>query len=1021
MAEALSILKSRTLPQGADYDFLRGEGLKYIEDLANDLWTDYNTHDPGITIMEALCYAITELSYRCGFDIKDLLADGQGSIGNNQTFFTPREILTNDAYTLLDYRKIMIDLPGVANAWIYVAANTIDVTGTKVWQQTEVPLYPDCKNDRLTYTQTHHAPVDIRGLYHVRLDLDTTDAFGDLNSSDLDFTIFSNTLRGAVIECAMPRYNTVDITWLTEYYTETPFSVNVTPIAADQFGRTTRWSVLLVYKKGVDTTVFQYEVQPSIKLPIADFELLLQQELQQSITQQQVMELFFNKTMLIRSIVQLAWETLHDNRNLCEDWWTVDTIRNTPVAICADIDVRPEMDIEKVYAEIIVAIEQYLNPPVRFYSLKELMAKPVAIEDIFEGPKLQNGFLINEEVEAAELRSHIYVSDIINIVMDIDGVTGIRNVLLTAYDDAGKAKLPSQKWCLHMDPDHKPVLDIDRSKLLFFKANLPYRVKKDEAMDTILYLRGLLSGNKIAGAEQDLALPVGHHFELSEYSSIQYDLPDTYGTNEAGLPDTASDTRKAQAKQLKAYLLFYDQLLAGFFSQLAHAKDLFSLDLSVNQSYFQQFLKDWKDDDENGIRNIKELYIDPASLEKILSQPLGGEPVDITHARQLLVEDDETRYDRRNRFLDHLIARFAETFNEYVLTLYASSSEIDRDELIADKIRFLKDYPVTSSQRGCAYNILADLWNTDNVSGLEKRISRLTGINNSDRRTLFCYPWFEIVNNGTDAAPQYTFTVTDADGNKYLQPLAPLSFLDQAERLLNEVYESMLDEERYVVKEEPAGQFTLYLTDNNGNNIAKSVNTFSSEDDAKSLISDIQKIFKPLCDEEGMHLIEHILLRPYFYPPAMPPETPEEVYRLMKVCLPDDCLFCGEEDPYSFRATVVLPYWPSKFRDFNFRLFFENTIRREAPAHVHVKVCWISFIDMHRFEQAYMEWLKALKEYRKDQYPDDVRREVIRVASNNMIDVLDRLHSVYPEATLHDCAEGTTNPVRLGKTNLGSF
>jgi uncharacterized protein YegP (UPF0339 family) len=1020
MPEQLYIAKDRQLAPAADYNFLRSEGLKYIEALAHGGWTDYNTHDPGITILEVLCYAITELAYRNNFDIKDLLADSKGDIGGQQPFFTPREILTNEPYTLLDYRKLLIDLKGVANAWLYPAVNSVKSTRPGLYGQTEVPLYPDCKNDRLTYAQTHHEPIDLRGLYHVRLDLDSTDAFGDLNSSSLDFTIYSNELRGARIECILPRYNEVDITWLETYYSEPPIQVSATPVEADAFGRLQRWTILLVYEKNADITTFQYDVQPSLRLPVANFEQLLQQELEQLVTQQQIMELFYYKTKLIRSIVQNAWETLHAHRNLCEDWWTVDTIRNTPIGICADVEIRPEIDIERVYAEIMVAIEQYLNPPVRFYSLKELREKDIAIEDIFEGPKLNNGFLLSNEVEAAELRAHIYVSDLINIIMDIDGVIAIKNILLTAYDDSGNAVLPSQKWCLHIDPDHKPVLDIERSKLVFFKQNLPYRVNAAEAMDTILYLRGAVQGHKIIGAEQDIALPTGRHYELGNYSSVQHDLPQTYGVGRAGLPETVSTERKAQAKQLKAYLLFYDQLLAGFFSQLQHARDLLGLDTDIRQSYFQQFLHDWKDDPENGIHNIQPIYANGSFLAQVLEAPIPGEPADITSARRQLIETDATLYERRNRFLDHLIARFAETFNDYVLTLYASKKAIDQQELIQDKIRFIKDYPRSSARRGTAYNILGTLWDTDNISGLENRLARLSGIDNPDRRSLFCYPMPEIVNEGTEASPQYTFVITDKDGNPYLKPVTPVAFFEQAERLLNEVYENMLVHTQYTIKNE-AGEFHVFLSGSSGSIIATGVEAYTDQEGASGFINTVIKNMAPACDEEGMHLIEHFLLRPYFFPPALPPETPEEVYRLLQVCLPDDCLFCGEEDPYSFRVTIVLPYWPQRFRDSNFRRFFEMLARREAPAHVHVKVCWISFTDMYKLEAAYQEWLNALKSYRKDQQPDDARRELIRLASNKLIMILNGLTSVYPEATLHDCEESTTNPVRLGNTNLGSF
>ena len=36
-----------------DFQFLRAEGLKHLGELSGKIWTDHNTHDPGITILEA--------------------------------------------------------------------------------------------------------------------------------------------------------------------------------------------------------------------------------------------------------------------------------------------------------------------------------------------------------------------------------------------------------------------------------------------------------------------------------------------------------------------------------------------------------------------------------------------------------------------------------------------------------------------------------------------------------------------------------------------------------------------------------------------------------------------------------------------------------------------------------------------------------------------------------------------------------------------------------------------------------
>ncbi len=94
----LSIPKRPELNPAEDYYRLRRDGIGFIEQMGSARWTDYNTHDPGITILEALCYAITDVAYRTGWDIEDLLAPATASPDPthpfpNQPFFTAREIL----------------------------------------------------------------------------------------------------------------------------------------------------------------------------------------------------------------------------------------------------------------------------------------------------------------------------------------------------------------------------------------------------------------------------------------------------------------------------------------------------------------------------------------------------------------------------------------------------------------------------------------------------------------------------------------------------------------------------------------------------------------------------------------------------------------------------------------------------------------------------------------------------------------------------------------------------------------
>lgn len=65
------------LGAGLSFETLRRSGLSYAQAASGDVWTDYNIHDPGVTILEQYCYALTELLYRSDFPVSDLLATEQ--------------------------------------------------------------------------------------------------------------------------------------------------------------------------------------------------------------------------------------------------------------------------------------------------------------------------------------------------------------------------------------------------------------------------------------------------------------------------------------------------------------------------------------------------------------------------------------------------------------------------------------------------------------------------------------------------------------------------------------------------------------------------------------------------------------------------------------------------------------------------------------------------------------------------------------------------------------------------------
>jgi hypothetical protein len=138
---------------------LYARGLDQVRRLSRGLWTDHNTHDPGITILEAVTFALTELAYRGQFPLEDLLASPADNAANMaRQFVTARQALPNRALTVLDYRKLLIDLPGVKNAWLSPASLRYFADPVAATLLRDDPRKPGIR------------PVDLGGLYRVRIE-----------------------------------------------------------------------------------------------------------------------------------------------------------------------------------------------------------------------------------------------------------------------------------------------------------------------------------------------------------------------------------------------------------------------------------------------------------------------------------------------------------------------------------------------------------------------------------------------------------------------------------------------------------------------------------------------------------------------------------------------------------------------------------------------------------------------------------------------------------------------------------
>ncbi|MGP1421267.1 MAG: hypothetical protein ACTTKI_06755 [Tannerella sp.] len=756
-------------PETLDYYALRKMGMKHIAQLGGSLWSDHNIHDPGITVLELLCFALTDLKRRTSIDMRNILTEkGEKHPNIESSFHKVERILPSHPITIHDYKKLIIDkVPGVRNVLFKTTTQKYDMPP---------------KNEG------NPEKIEIHGFYDIFLELE-------------DFSI------------------------LKEY------QYIIGRDAKGQF---------------VDTQIFREKYREFYSYYVQNFLL--------------------------------------KHRNLCEDINRIYILEPVEFWICVDIEIESDTKYEKIINEVFLRIHEYINPSIKRYTLGELLEKGKTVEEIYQGVLPENGFIENDELEHLSGRKTIHSSDIINVIMNIEGVVGIKHFQFMQKEGG-------------VNDENKYQLTLSNENEYFF-----FDPTNIENKNRITITKGLLTfvpkvtisqqkANKHANNKQynptDSLIPTSHYYGIDEYVSIQGDFPFVYklGHNQLGLNDT--DLRKAQRNQLKAYLLFFEQLLADYLMHLFSVKDLFS----------------WKD-------------IDYTYFTKELSNK------EIADFSTVFQTDNYAEYqelvgklnfeDRRNRLLNHLIARFNEDFVDYSALNFLMKKEVGKsdfsmNELIKDKVAFLKIYDKISTERSKSIDYKTEV-NSINASSLEKRIYAKLGLK------------------------------TEYINRNYLSP-------------------RILFEDDKIIK----------FRDNSSD----SYNT-----------------------DFGVHVYEHILFRPR---KKYLEYKPEEFLNFYSEDTPNH----RQKDPYSMQVTVVAPGWLKISSDMNFREFVEKIVRMEIPAHIAVKICWISPKQMHLLEKTYEKLLNLLPIdpflEESEQKEREQEFESILIEWNN---IFNSLRNIFPQ-TMH--------------------
>ncbi|SEL37861.1 hypothetical protein SAMN05216359_10898 [Roseateles sp. YR242] len=858
--------------QALGFEGLRAEGLRWLQALSGQRWTDHNLHDPGITLLEQLCFGLTDLVYRNGFPVADHLA-GPGNVVDYDalSLHPPAAVFPCRATTPEDYRRWLLDrVPGLDDA---------------------------------TLTLVQGQP----GVYQLRLKPSEWLA-GDDEADDAD--------------------------------------------GGDGGGQAED-----------DAVTARREAA-------------------------RVAE------------ARKAW---HTQRNLGEDLAPrVTCEKDVMCDLKAVLEIEGERDAVHILADVYDRCARFIAGAPVSDTLHDRLGSALPLADIYDGPAMQHGFIRSSSLAANDI-GRLFLSDVAAEMRQVPGVFDARVVSITpdvmAPQDlasaghgtvVGSVAWHGDGWALALrlpSPRSPAWVEVRRRGHLVHIPPLELRRRLNDLQTAGRARRSRQQADQASRA--DALLPRGVHRDLGSYYSVQHHLPAIYGLGRYGVPSSAPPQVHARVKQLKAYMVLHEQLIAQGLAQLQAMRSLFAIDRGSRQTLWTQPIG------EDQVPGLQALYLsDPAAIAQSQLQRL----------------DSGTA--RKRRALDHLLALHGETYTQNSMRQFCTHLLHDELEslLLENKAAWLRDIVTLTRDRAAGVDLGRPSWGqTDNCSGLQRRASLLLGFRLWHDRPLtrVLRDHRVMIDAGTGSAadgadtppatvtsgapglvqlpPEFsergtaagtavrptTRTQVQEDLSQFpwlrRQPL-PVSLTRTAARAQRyrvmppgsipmlpqptiHLHDPAPDSPELMAEPTPhATLFALPKPDTSaGYQLVLGpdeeqrwwvLGGFKDEDAARRAASSLRLFMLHLDQEsEGLHVIEHVLLRP------LRDRSPE--HEALKLA----------PGFHQLKVTAVLPGWTSRTAQPAFRNFAAETLRISTPAHLALRLRWLDLPAMQRFEELHEQWL----------------------------------------------------------------
>lgn len=678
------------------------------------------------------------------------------------------------------------------------------------------------------------------------------------------------------------------------------------------------------------------------------------------------------KTNRVKETLEIVSQRLHAQRNLCEDFFVVQSMQPLPMHIHANFEVQRCLAYEEgeaIAAQILFELQEFLSPRVPFYNISQLLEKGRTIDQIFTGPLLTQGFIDEAElIQQKERSKSIYIADLLEAAAAVPGIKSVLRFDLFV----GDATSPSTTVTLPIAEDQLLELNSLESTVALFHNGTAISIDWEKVVTLLEDKKGRGTLSKSYLQEEEVFVLEGDYRHLNKYVSLQQDLPLLYNVGHEGCALSESLENKAKAKQLQAYLMIFDQIFANYLGRLSNIRNRLAAYsprwdkpdglVPTQVPRVETILK--QPTPESGAANdlpfvVQRKYLDTKPETEVSS---GATFPDKTmeaysvYVNQILETELQTLTMRSN-LLDHLLAYFAEKYTPYSTALYPQNKEEQLKKTNAFKSLFLKDYVEISKNRNRGSNHTPqpiDPWAHYTPSGFERRICYNLAIQNTQKRLLH-----QVVRSNFYVEKSSTQNNFDLflGKNRPMEYDHLFVFKGKYKNMQTLALAHGINETHYHIAKTHAGHYAINLyVDQEKKHWIEFVpsQTLVTIEEAEALVQQSLSFFRA-CNEqsEGFHLVEHILLRSQ--------DTLET-----------------EEDPYSFTMTLVFPAWPARFQQAAFRQMVEKMALLESPAHVCTNVLWLDVEEMACFENAYKKWMTLKAEAASKTEIDAVAQTVLR-------------------------------------------